>query len=273
MKKLLALALCAVMAVSMAACGKKNETPDALSADDIQKMIESGEINVVDSDALAGNVDIAALQTQYGAISHDAYVAAELNTEVKVVTFVQDKQGWWEKDGVGVATFYTQAPDGAYFIYNMPCSKEDYDKLVPGSGIVVTGFKSEWAGEVEIADVSAFEMISDSYMANATEIGDIIADASLVDHQNELVTCSGMTVEAEAIYNWDGSGNEGDDLYIKLKKGDTVVSFTVESYLRGADTDTYKAVKELKAGDTVDILGFLYWYEGAQMHITDVIKK
>lgn len=268
MKKIVTLALCAVMALSMVACGEKKDDTQVISAEDIQKMIESGEINVVNMDG----VDIAALQSQYGAITHDAYVSADLESEVKVVTFVQDKQGWWEKDGVGVATFYTQAPDGAYFLYNMPCSKEDYDKLVPGAGIVVTGFKSEWAGEVEIVDAK-YEMITDTFVANATEISDLLADASLINHQNELVSCSGMTVESEAIYNWDGSGAEGDDLYIKVKKGDVSATFTVESYLRGADSDTYKAVKELKAGDTVDVLGFLYWYEGAQPHITDIIKK
>ena len=38
----------------------------------------------------------------------------------------------------------------------------------------------------------------------------------------------------------------------------------MESYLCGADTDVYKAVKNLKVGDTVDLEGFLYWYEGVQ---------
>ena len=53
MKKLLALALCAVMAVSMAACGKKDDVPETFTAEDIQKMIESGEITVItDADLL-----------------------------------------------------------------------------------------------------------------------------------------------------------------------------------------------------------------------------
>ena len=32
----------------------------------------------------------------------------------------------------------------------------------------------------------------------------------------------------------------------------------------------HQAVRELKVGDTVDLEGFLYWYEGAQPHITSV---
>ena len=69
-------------------------------------------------------------------------------------TYVQAKQSWWEDK----ATFYTQDKDGAYFIYNMPCSEEDYEKLVPGTKIKVTGYKAEWFGEIEVADVSSFEI-------------------------------------------------------------------------------------------------------------------
>ncbi len=43
--------------------------------------------------------------------------------------------------------------------------------------------------------------------------------------------------------------------------------------LTGADTDVYKAVKNLKVGDTIDMEGFLYWYEGVNPHITKVTVK
>ena len=36
------------------------------------------------------------------------------------------------------------------------------------------------------------------------------------------------------------------------------------------DSDVYTAVRELKVGDVVDLEGFLYWYEGANPHITSV---
>ena len=42
--------------------------------------------------------------------------------------------------------------------------------------------------------------------------------------------------------------------------------------LCGADSDVYKAVKELKIGDKIDMEGFLYWYEGVNPHITSVTK-
>ena len=46
--------------------------------------------------------------------------------------------------------------------------------------------------------------------------------------------------------------------------------FCVEFYLCGKDTDVYKAVEALQVGDVVDLVGFLYWYNGANPHITAV---
>ena len=69
-----------------------------------------------------------------GVMTHDEYLAAAVDDEVVVETYVQAKQSWWEDK----ATIYTQDKDGAYFIYNMPCSQEEYDQLVPGTKIKVT---------------------------------------------------------------------------------------------------------------------------------------
>ena len=38
-----------------------------------------------------------------GVMSYADFVAADVETEVTVITYIQDKQGWWEKDGVGEA--------------------------------------------------------------------------------------------------------------------------------------------------------------------------
>ncbi len=215
-----------------------------------------------------------------GTMTYAEYVAAALDSEVTIETYVQAKQGWWEKEGVGgVATFYTQDKEGAYFLYDMPCSKEDYDKLVPGTKIKVKGYKSEWKGEVEIIDAT-FEIEKTTYIAKAFDVTSILANSEeLIKHQNEFVTFKGMTVEkitdkdgneAAFLYNWDGSGEEGNDLYFNVSLDGTTYNFTVESYLCGKDTDVYKAVKELKVGDKIDLEGFLYWYDSANPHITSV---
>jgi len=65
----------------------------------------------------------------------------------------------------------------------------------------------------------------------------------------------------------------GNDLYFNVSLNGQTYTFTVESYLCDNTTDVYNAVKNLKIGDTIDMEGFLYWYEGVNPHITSVTVK
>ncbi len=217
-------------------------------------------------------------------MTHEEYVAAELETEVTVVTYVQAKQGWWERSGVGgVATIYAQAEDGAVFIYELKMSKDEFDALVPGTKIRVTGYKTEWSGEIEIDGHEAtFEILeADPFIAEAVDVTALLGAEELIAHQNELVCVKGAVVTAKKdangndaafLYNWDGSGAAGNnnDLYFDVTVNGNVYTFTVESYLCGEDTEVYQAVTNLKVGDVIDIEGFLYWYNGAQPHVIAV---
>lgn len=210
-------------------------------------------------------------------MSYDEFVAAELDSEVTVETYVQAKQSWWEKDGQGVATLYTQNEDGAYFLYNAACSQEDYDKLEVGTKIRVHGFKTEWSGEVEIVDAT-IEIIDGNYVAEPADLTENFGSEDLVNYQNQFVSFKGLTVAdkgegAAFTYSYDGSGTDGDDLYFDVTLGDKTVTFVVESYLCDKDSDVYNAVKNLKVGDTIDVEGFMYWYEGPQLHTTSVTVK
>lgn len=196
-----------------------------------------------------------------GVMTHADYVAAAIDSEVVVETYVQAKQSWWDNKG----TFYCQSEDGAYFLYEMACSEEDYAKLVPGTKIRVTGYKAEWAGEVEIVD-AAFEILDGSFIAEAKDVTSLLGTDELIQHQNEYVSFKGMTIEAIEYKN----GQPGDDIYVTVSINGQSYSFCVERYLTDPDTEVYKAVGELKAGDVVDIEGFLYWYEGVNTHITSV---
>ena len=213
-----------------------------------------------------------------GVMTYDEYVAAALDSEVVIEAYVQAKQSWWEDQ----ATVYAQDKDGAYFLYNMACSEEDYAKLTTGTKIKVTGFKAEWSGEVEIIDAT-FEIEDGNYVAAAEDVTSLLGSDDLINHQNKFVTFKGMTVEAAGqddagndvafLYNWDGSGQDGDDLYFNVSLNGETYTFTVESYLCDSSTDVYKAVQGLNIGDTVDMEGFLYWYEGVNPHITSVTVK
>ena len=224
-----------------------------------------------------GNADDPAKKSE-GVMTYAEYEAAALESEVTIEAYVQAKQGYWEKDGQGLATIYAQDLDGAYFIYDLKVTKADYDKMVNGTKLRVKGYKTEWRGEVEIIDAT-YEILEGSYIAEAKDVTALLGTDDLIKSQNMFVSFKGMTVEASKdangndvafLYNWDGSGEEGNDLYFNVSIDGKTYNFTVESYLCGADTDVYKAVKELKIGDKVDMEGFLYWYEGVNPHITAV---
>ena len=210
-----------------------------------------------------------------GVMTYAEYVAAPLDSQVVVETYVQAKQSWWEDK----ATVYSQDKDGAYFLYNMACSEEDYEKLTPGTKIKETGYKAEWSGETEIIDAS-FEIQDGNYVAKAEDVTSLLGSDDLINHQNKFVAFKGMTVEAAGqdengndvafLYSWDGSGQEGDDLYFNVSLDGSTYNFTVESYLCDSSTEVYNAVKSLKIGDKIDMEGFLYWYEGVNPHITSV---
>ena len=203
-------------------------------------------------------------------MSYADYAAAELDSPVVVETFVQAHQSWWD----GKVTVYAQDEDGAVFIYNMACSEEDAEKLVPGAKIKVTGFKSEWAGEVEIVDAT-FEFVDgEPFVAEAEDVTALLGTDELAEKQNKLVAFKGMTVEAYdesgAAFAYKNDVDKTDDLYFKVSKDGNVYDFCVEFYLCGKDTDVYKAVEALEIGQVIDLEGFLYWYEGANPHITSV---
>lgn len=196
-------------------------------------------------------------------MSHEEYMAAELESPVCVETYVQACQSWWDNK----ITVYAQSEDGAYFLYNMECSQEDAQKLVPGTKIRVTGYKSEWAGEIEIVDAT-FEILPGEYLASATDLTDLVGSEELVAYQNVFACFKGMTVASIAYKN----NEPGDDIYVTLEKNGELLEFCVEAYLTGPDTAVYNAVGSLRAGDVVDVEGFLYWYNGPNTHITSVFS-
>jgi len=195
-------------------------------------------------------------------MTHEAYAAAALDSEVVIETYVQGHQSWWDNK----ITVYCQNPDGAYFLYELQCSEEDAAKLVPGTKIRVTGYKGEWAGEVEVMD-GTFEFVNAApYIAEALDVTALLGTDELIAHQNELVAFNGLTIEAIEYKN----GEPGDDIYVTVGYNGATYDFCVEVYLTGPDTEVYQTVGTLNVGDTVNVEGFLYWYEGVNTHITGI---
>ena len=275
MKKTLAVMLTASLVLTLAGCAvpAASSQPAAESAAEaVEEAAETAAAAAEEAPAEAADDVFADLPV----MTHEEYLAAELESPVVIETYVQATQSWWDNK----ITVYSQAEDGAYFIYNMACSEEDAAKLTPGTKIRVKGYKTEWSGETEIAEGATFEILEGEFIAPVTDVTDLLGTDALVEHQNEYVSFKGMTVEAAGqndagedvafLYNWDGSGEDGNDLYFNVSKDGNTYTFTVESYLCDASTEVYAAVKNLQIGDVIDLEGFLYWYEGANPHITKV---
>ncbi len=231
MKKFLAILLVAMMALGAISCTNTPEDPD-------------NSVKVM---------------------TYAEYDAAEIDAPVVIEAYVQATQSWWDNK----ITAYLQDKDGAYFAYEMACTEENAAKLTKGTKIRVTGVKGAWSGEVEIMNAT-FEFVegADTWVAEATDVTELLGTDDLIKHQNKFVSFKDLTVVSVTYKN----DEPGDDIYVELSKGDAKYSFCVERYLTGPDTEVYKAVGELVAGDVVNVEGFLYWYEGVNTHITSVSK-
>ena len=259
MKKYIALLLALVLALGLIACGN-GSTPATTAG--------TTAADTTAADTTAADVEFPAVLT------YAEYVAAAVDAPITVECYVQATQGWWDNAIVA----YTQNEEGAYFVYKFACTQEEAAKLVPGTKVRITGFKGEYKGEVEIVDAT-FEILEGNWTATALDVTALLGTEDLITHQNKLVAFKGMTVESikdkegnekAFLYNWDGSGESGSDLYFNVSINGATYNFCVESYLTGADTDVYKAVEALKVGDKIDMAGFLYGYDGVNPPITSV---
>lgn len=246
MKKLLTIMLSVLMVCGLVACSSKDneEEPTPSPSDD----------TVVEAPKAKDN--------------YESFVAADVDSEVEVLMYVQAHQGWWEDNGQGVMTLYGMDNDGGYFVYNAKMDKETADSIKEGTLVKVTGTKAEWSGEVEIMDAE-IEVYADAdtTVYEAKDVTEAVSDSdALKAYMNQKVAIKGLEV-----VNVETKDSESDpDLYIECKLADTTVNLCVENYLTGPDTEVYKTAKDLQAGTIIDIEGYLYWYEGANPHVTSI---
>lgn len=255
MKKLIAMLLALSLVLAFAGCASEKAAETTAAPETTAEVTE---------EIVPDTSETGPAEAEGSVMTHAEYVAADMDSAVCVETYVQDTQSWWDNQ----ITVYAQSEDGAYLIYNMECSEENAAKLVPGTKIRVTGYKMEWEGEVEIAEAS-FEILEGSYIAEAADLTDLLGTDTMLEHQNEKASFTGLTVEAIAYKN----DEPGDDIYLTLSKDGVSYNFCVEVYLTGTDSDVYTTVGTLNVGDTVDVECFLYWYKGMNPHITSIAVK
>jgi len=237
MKKTLAIMLAMIMVLSLAACGKGGAKVDPNAKDE-------------------------------GVMTYAEYVAAADGADVVIEGFITakiDGTAW------GNCSLLLQDGDGAYYVYRMPIEAAEFEKLEVGQKIKVSGVRTAWSGENEIKDgTGTYEVVEGTYTFEAKDATEAIASGKADDLQNQYVKVTGAKVTTAPLYKWDGSGDKGDDVYVGLEIAGKEYSFLVESDLCGADTEVYAAAEKLTVGQTVDLEGFLYWYNGPQLWITSI---
>ncbi|MCC8162002.1 MAG: hypothetical protein LIO86_02250 [Lachnospiraceae bacterium] len=267
MKKKFVAALMLSMSLALTACGSSDSSSSTVETEETEDTAEEETDETSEEEETAD----AAVMT------YTSYMDAEVDSEVTVEAYVQAKQSLSED---GTVTFYMQDEDGGYLVYEAECSDEDYERLEAGTKVRVTGYKSEWSGETGVTNAT-LEILDDedSYVAAAVDVTSLLADDTLSDYLNRFVSFSGMTIEASTdadgnevafLYEADGSGEAGSDLYFNVSLDGETYTFMVASSLCDEDSEVYQAVTAFETGDVIDMEGFLYWSDGALPQITSV---
>ena len=279
MKKAIVILLTGAMMVAAAACGNNSSTSAPAETPAEETQVEEAQ-ETVESEVVEETDDATVITEE--PMDYAAFAAAEIDSEVVIRGSIQAKQAYYAQEDSGTANIYLQdETGGAYFLYNLPCTEKEYELMEKGKFLKVKGYKSQWPevdGEIEVVDaVWTFE--EGEYIAEPEDVTALLGTPELAEKMNKFVSFKGVKIEpigddgAAFLYNYDGSGTEGDDLYFNVSVNGGTYTFTVESYLCGPDTDVYKAIKDLKVGDVIDLEGFLYWYEGPNPHITAVVAQ
>jgi len=234
MKKLLTVLLGVLMVLSLAGCGQKQETP-----------VEE------------------APQAPTAANTYADFLASDGSEELELLMSVQAHESWWD----GKVTVYAQDDEGGYLCYEMACDEATAEKLVPGTLIKVKGYKGEWSGEIELTDATC------EIMEEAGKVYDAEDLTALIGNNDELAKSMNKKAAFKNLTVVDYSKEEGSDGYLNVTDANgTAITFVVRRYLTDDASEVAKAVTALQAGDVIDLVTFLYWYEAPQARIIEVTK-
>ena len=208
------------------------------------------------------------------ALSYEEYIDAENGEYVTIDGYITGRCTWYGN----AASFYLQDDDGGYYVYNLPCSQDQYNKdLKVGQKISNTGQKGEWAGEVEILGQPDGEEQATWKKLKGTKTYDPIELDSIedmVNHPNQLVSLQ-VQITSDGATATGGEPTSGVDLLYNVKNphtlGATEYTFYLESYNElsqySTETDSiYQTVLNFNEGDIYEVVGYSYSYNGPQLH-------
>ena len=259
MKKLLAIVLSLAMIMGLAACGGQNESTAASTTEAATTAPETTKAPETTEAPTTEPVDIFAKGE--GVMTYEEYLKTAVMEPVVIEAFVQGKQSYYAEKGT--ANLYLADQDGAYYCYGCAMTQEQFDKLEEGTKVKVSGERAEYAGEIEVGSGKLEEIEEGTFVADTVDVTEFAGKEALADYMNRKVSFSALVVNAEVSKK---ASDSDPDIYFTAGG----VSFCVESFLTGPDTDAYAAAAALKPGDVIDVEAFLYWYNGANPHVTNV---
>ena len=205
--------------------------------------------------------------------SFSEFLSADDSQPVTIESYLQEKQTWSD----GKTGIFLQDEEGAYYVYNLPCTMEEYLDLNPGQRLRIRGYKTDFSGELQLTDAS-FSVLNGSYLADPYDVTEIFGSDELYLYLNRRIRLTGLTVESmfdgtsAFYYGWDNTGNveKESDLYFTASNSSETCTFLVKTQLRGTDSEAYRTVQNLRIGDTVNLEGILSWYNGPQPLVTSI---
>ena len=268
--KVLTLIISLLLAVSLFGCGSKTSAKKSAQTTEAKK-------------------SSATTETPVKVLSHEEFIAAESGEDIAIEAYVQGKQYY---NSWGNTSLYLQDDNGGYYVYRWYCTEEEYNAIEIGDKVKVVGEKGEWAGEHEVAEATAKvqKLDAEPKFYDALDCTDLLGTDDLIKHQNEFVKFTALkVVESVAnsidpetqqevehkgafLYNWDGSGERGSDIYFNVTDGKNTYQFLIESDLCNKDSNAYKMAETLEVGDYINVEGFLFWYNGLNPHINYIEK-
>ena len=204
-------------------------------------------------------------------MSYEDYMAAAAGDAVVISGYIADKQSWWDNK----VTMYLVGDDAGegYFLYEFSCTEEENNsKYAIGKKLVVYGTKTVYADEHEIMgsdiDYTLTKVVDGAMPNKIVDVTSSVATADLLEIQNAKFTAT-----LELVSKSHKGDAPTDDLYFVLKDASgNELSCCIEKYL-SPYYETLQAIhqsEEFVAGKLVKVEGYMYWWNGANPHITSI---